>query len=63
MTDSGREILFEIQDTGQFLRIAAFDVITKTEVIVMAPRSLTQRQAQTHARNKLMYVLSKQGIT
>ncbi len=54
-----REVIFEVVDTGQFLRITAFDVVTHTEVVTMAPRDLTQLQAHDLAYKKLIYVLEK----
>lgn len=61
-SDPDREIIYEIIDTGRFLRVSAFDVETHTEVVTMTPRDFTQFQAQKLAYMKLLYVLNKKDL-
>jgi hypothetical protein len=56
-----REVIFEFIQFGNFVKVTAFDVETKTEVSTIAPSNITQEAQQQAALNKLHYVLEKQG--
>ena len=58
--DQNREIIIETTDLETFLKVSAFDVITKREVMLMMPRDSTQEQITYLARKKLLYVLNKE---
>ncbi len=47
------EVFFEMRNMGGQMRVAAIDSATGTEVVVIAPLSLTEKQMQTLALNKL----------
>ena len=61
MTERPAEILFEFTQVGQQMRVAAIDVATQTEVVVIAPLRATQRQMQQLAEAKLRRRLQMQG--
>ena len=52
-TPTGNEVYFEFTQIGGQMRVAAIDATTGTEVIVIAPVTLTQLQMQTLALAKL----------
>lgn len=47
------EVLFEFVQVGQLMRVAAIDVDTGMEVVIMAPLQVTREQMQTVALAKL----------
>ena len=47
------EVLFEFVQVGQQMRVAAFDVASGTEVIVITPLAATRTQMQQLAVAKL----------
>lgn len=54
------EILFEYIRQGAYVKVSALEPETKTEVSVVVPAGLTERQMQIQALKKLEYVLKKQ---
>jgi hypothetical protein len=54
------EVYFEFVQVGQQMRVAAIDVATTTEVVVIAPASATRTQMQQLALAKLRRKLSTQ---
>lgn len=50
----GREVLFEFHQAGPQVRVAAIDVATGIEVVVIAPASATQMQMKNLALAKLL---------
>lgn len=50
---SGREVLFEFNQAGPQVRVAAIDVQSGLEVVVIAPASATQMQMKNLALAKL----------
>ncbi|HLV83196.1 MAG TPA: hypothetical protein VKY62_05420 [Devosia sp.] len=52
------EVLFEFSQVGRQMRVAAIDVDTGTEVIVITPVSATRLQMQQLALGKLRKKLS-----
>ena len=57
-----RNILFEFQSVGSYVRIAAIDPVTNTEVMMVGDRKVETQQLKLLARNKLVYVLNKKGL-
>lgn len=55
------EVLFEFTQVGQQMRVAAIDVATGTEVVVIAPASASRHQMQTLALGKLKRRLAQAG--
>jgi hypothetical protein len=47
------EVLFEFTQVGQQMRVAAIDVASQTEVVVIAPAVATRTQMQALALAKL----------
>jgi len=50
---SGREVLFEFHQAGPQVRVAAIDVESGIEVVVIAPAAATQMQMKNLALAKL----------
>lgn len=55
-----REVLFEIQRAGSYVRVAAIDADTGTEVVMAGPAHLGLFSLKRNAARKLAYVLDKQ---
>lgn len=55
------EVYFEFVQVGQQMRVAAIDVATATEVVVITPVSATRSQMQQLALGKLRRKLVGQG--
>jgi len=53
MPNAPGEVLFEFTRIGQQMRVAAIDVATQTEVVVIAPVSAARSQMQALALAKL----------
>jgi hypothetical protein len=53
MPDVPAEVLFEFTQVGQQMRVAAIDVATQTEVVVIAPVTESRLQMQGLAMAKL----------
>ena len=58
MTDPGREVLFELRQIGNTVKVTAIDVATNTEVSTMGPASAGQHGLKLAALRKLNYVLA-----
>jgi len=59
--ESAAEVLFEFTQIGPQMRIAAIDVKTSTEVVVIAPASASRADMQLLALNKLKLRLRAAG--
>ncbi|WMT88540.1 serine hydroxymethyltransferase [Pelagibacterium sp. 26DY04] len=57
----GGEVLFEFHQAGPQVRVAAIDVATGIEVVVIAPASATQMQMKNLALAKLRRRIEAQG--
>ncbi len=53
------EVLFEYVRQGAYVKVSAVEPETKTEVSVVVPAGLSERQMQLQALKKLQYVLKK----
>lgn len=58
----GREILIEMTQQGQYVKVTAFDTKSLTEVSIQGPRSAGEAMLQRNAIKRLEYVLRKNGI-
>ncbi len=56
-----REVLFEFQRVGNYIKVSAVDPVTYTEVSIVGSPSAGQAALQRVATNKLRYVLEKKG--
>ena len=59
----GSEVLFEISVIGRQARIAAIDVLSGREVVVIAPANATEAQMKALALARLRRALSQGGQT
>ncbi|NCC22143.1 MAG: hypothetical protein EOM26_06735 [Alphaproteobacteria bacterium] len=65
MTDEplkGREIIIEFYQVGPFVRVAAIDAKTLTEISIQGPRSAGEATLKRNALKRLEYVLKKKGL-
>lgn len=53
------EILFEYVRQGQYIKVSAIEPETQTEVCVVVPAGLSEKEMQIQALKKLQYVLKK----
>lgn len=51
--ETSGEVFFEFTQLGQQMRVAAIDVATSTEVVIIAPLTASRIQMQTLAISKL----------
>jgi len=56
-----REIIFEFQRVGGYVKVSAVDTLTSAEVSIVGPPSAGQVQLERLAAQKLEYVLSKRA--
>lgn len=59
---SGREVIFEMTQVGQYVRITAMDTQTKTEISMQGPVTASKEILQMNAMKKLQYVMQKKGL-
>ena len=58
----GREVIFEIQAIGQYVKITAMDTATMTEIVMQGPVTASEAVLKANAARKLEYVLKKKGL-
>jgi len=56
-----REIIFEFQRVGGYVKVSAVDTMTSAEVSIVGPPSAGQVQLERLAARKLEYVLKKRA--
>ncbi|NIA67034.1 hypothetical protein HBA54_00335 [Pelagibius litoralis] len=56
-----REIIFEFQRVGGYVKVSAVDTLTSAEVSIVGPPSAGQVQLERLAAQKLEYVLRKRA--
>lgn len=56
-----REVLFEFQRVGNYIKVSAVDPVTYTEVSIVGSPRAGQAALQRVAANKLRYVLDRNG--
>ena len=59
MTASPREVLFEFQQVGDYLKVSAIDPVTNTEVSIVAAPRMDRAALKQAALKKLIYVIEK----
>lgn len=59
---AGREVIIEYFPVGLYVRVAAMDVATLTEITVQGPKTATQEMLKANAMKRLEYVLRKKGV-
>jgi hypothetical protein len=59
---AGREVLFEYQAIGQYMKVIAVDAATGTEISVQCPVGAGEMVFQRQALARLEFVLRKNGI-
>jgi len=59
----GREVLFELRQIGNTVKITAIDVATNVEVSTMGPVAAGQHGLKMAALRKLDYVLAQRAKT
>ena len=60
---AGREILYELRQVGNVVKVTAIDVATNTEVSTMGPVAAGEHGLKAAALRKLDYVLAQRGQT
>lgn len=55
------EIYFEYVVQGAYVKVSAIEPETKTEAIVVVPKSLSEEQMKYQALQKLNYILKKKA--
>ena len=58
----GREVIFEFQTIGQYVKIMAVDTATMTEIVMQGPATASEAVLKANAARKLEYVLKKKGL-
>lgn len=56
-----REIIFEFQRVGGYVKVSAVDTLTAAEVSIVGPPSAGQVELERLAARKLEYVLEKRA--
>jgi hypothetical protein len=59
---AGREVLFEYQAIGPYMKVMAMDAATGTEISVQCPVTAGEMVFQRQALARLEFVLRKNGI-
>lgn len=59
MVASTREVLFEFQRSGAYVKVSAIDPVTLTEVSIVGSSRAPAEQLKRTALQKLQYVLEK----
>jgi len=58
---AGREVLFELRQIGNSVKVTAIDVATDTEVSTLGPASYGEHGLKMAALRKLEYVLAQKA--
>lgn len=58
----GREVIIEFYPVGQYVRVAAMDVQSVTEVSIQGPVNAPEETLKRNALKRLEYVLRKKGV-
>jgi len=57
-----REVLFEFQQVGNFMKVTAIDPRTLTEVSIQAPAWATEYTMKQNAMRRLEFVMRRKGL-
>ncbi|MGD9638460.1 MAG: hypothetical protein AB7U85_05320 [Alphaproteobacteria bacterium] len=55
------EILFEIRNVGNSVKVTAIDPNTGLEATIVAPKNMTMFSLKEQAKRKLIYLLNKKS--
>ncbi|WP_041795119.1 DUF6898 family protein [Pararhodospirillum photometricum] len=59
MPSRPREVLYEIRQSGAYMRVAAIDAETGIEAVMVGPASASLTTLQHNAARKLAFILSR----
>lgn len=65
MTDNllpGREVIFEFQPVGAYVRVSALDAGSLTEIVIQGPLGAPEELLKRNALKRLEYVMKKKGL-
>ena len=62
-SDLLREVIYEFTPNGRYVKVAAVDPVTLTEVSIVGDPLVGEAQLKRQARRKLEYVLAKKTAT
>ena len=62
-SDLLREVIYEFTPSGRYVKVAAIDPATLTEVSIVGDPMVGEAQLKRQARRKLEYVLAKKTAT
>ncbi|MCB1530120.1 MAG: hypothetical protein H6853_08065 [Rhodospirillales bacterium] len=57
-----REVIIEFFPVGNYVRVAAMDTKTLTEISIQGPKSASEEILKRNALRRLEYVLRKKGL-
>jgi hypothetical protein len=58
---SDREVLFEMSRVGAYVKVAAVDVETGTEISIVGPATASPEVLKRQAINRLLFVLKRKA--
>lgn len=56
-----REVLFEFQQIGAYIKVCAIDPVTGTEAVISGPASADQETLKRNAIKRLDYILARKA--
>lgn len=59
---AGREIIFEFHPVGAYVRVAAVDAASLTEISIQGPANAPQEMLKRNALKRLEFVMKKKGL-
>lgn len=59
---AGREIIIEFSPIGAYVKVAAMDTQTLTEISIQGPASAPEETLRKNALKRLEYVMKKKGL-
>lgn len=59
---NGREVIFEFYPVGAYVRVAAIDAASLTEISIQGPANAPQDMLKRNALKRLEFVMKKKGI-
>lgn len=59
---AGREVIFEFHPVGAYMRVAAVDAASLTEISIQGPANAPQDILKRNALKRLEFVLKKKGV-
>lgn len=58
----GRQVIFEFQPMGAYVKVSAMDVKTLTEISIQGAATASEALLKRNAVRRLEYVLKKKGL-